>query len=100
MRVIRLANSIKCGSREDYLFNEQQAKIELFALKLPVLNGAPGEVAYQPVVKLTCKRSGKSTFTSLMNAIYWELAECPAVETSASSRLEETKEQLRKLKDK
>lgn len=98
IKTIRLGNSVKCGSREDYLFNEQQAKAEFFAVKMPVVNGTPGESAYQPVVKLTDKKSGRVVYTSLMNTIYWEMDDTQPTEDK-KDRVDTTKDLLRKMKE-
>lgn len=100
IKTIRLANSIRCGSREDYLFYGDHTEIAFFAIKIPVLNGLSGETTYQPVMKLTDKKTGRHVFTSLMNTIYWEMPEGHEYTYEGPSRFDETKEQLKRVKEK
>lgn len=77
---IKLANAVKLGRNEDLVYQSKQdfrghgTQIELVALKVPIAN-APGEFVTQTVVKLTDKMSKESTYTNLMNCIYFKMPE-------------------------
>lgn len=74
---IKLANAVKVGRHEELLFISKPSfrnhgtEIELVAVKMPVEN-SPGEFIKQPLVKLTDRQSGETSYTSLMNAIYFK----------------------------
>lgn len=76
---IKLANSVKLGRSEEIMFHDSSdyrghgTHIELVAMKMPVENGT-GEYT-QPLVKLIDKATGATTYTSLMNAIYFTMPE-------------------------
>lgn len=73
---IRLANPVKCGKKEDTSFYAHEADCELVAIKVPVVNGEPGEFTTQVIIKMTSKTPEKKVaYTSLMNTMWWTWSE-------------------------
>ncbi|MGA1532662.1 MAG: hypothetical protein ACO35I_08165 [Burkholderiaceae bacterium] len=74
---VRLAYAAKCGPKEGDVFknNDDRGsyKVNLCAVRVPVLNASAGETMDIPIMRIKCRKSGQTVFSSLANTAYWTM---------------------------